>query len=154
MRKNVVSAILLASATLIALAAGCASTAVNERPEPNVVELWSVPSHAEVSLDCGAGRVEKGTTPLRVDVPRYPERCTIDLAAEGYRPLHMRFDRGLVLKEGLPLREEEHHQLEQSAGTLDMLLFPLQNLSDNIQNAAMRKLRADYRLEVKLIPLK
>ena len=146
MRKNVASAIFLV------LAAGCASTAVNERPEPNVVELWSVPSHASVSLDCGAGRIEEGTTPLRVDVPRYPERCTIDFAADGYRPLHMRFDRGLVLREGLPLREEEHHQLEQSAGTLDMLLFPLQNLSDNIQNAAMRKLRADYRLEVKLIP--
>ena len=147
MRKNVASAILVMLA-----AAGCASTAVNERPEPNVVELWSVPSHASVSLDCGAGRIEEGTTPLRVDVPRYPERCTIDFAADGYRPLHMRFDRGLVLREGLPLREEEHHQLEQSAGTLDMLLFPLQNLSDNIQNAAMRKLRADYRLEVKLIP--
>jgi hypothetical protein len=146
MRKNVASAI------LVVLAAGCASTSVNERPEPNVVELWSVPSHASVSLDCGAGRVEEGTTPLRVDVPRYPERCFIDLVADGYRPLHMRFDRGLVLKEGLPLREEEHHQLEQSATTLDMLLFPLQNLSDNIQNAAMRKLHADYRLEVKLIP--
>jgi hypothetical protein len=141
-----------ASAVLLVLAAGCvSSTAVDERPEPNVVELWSVPSHASVSLDCGAGTVEKGTTPLRVDVPHYPERCTIDVAAEGYRPLHMRFDRGLVLKEGLPLREEEHHQLEQSAGTLDMLLFPLQNLGDSIRNATLRKLRADYRLELKLI---
>ena len=134
------------------LAAGCASQAVNERPEPNVVELWSTPSHAAVSLDCGAGTVEKGTTPLRVDVPRYPERCTIDVVADGYRPLHMRFDRGLVLKEGLPLREEEHHQLEQSATTLDMVLFPLQNLADRVQNATMRKLRADYRLEVTLMP--
>ena len=73
-------------------------------------------------------------------------------AAEGYRPQHIHFDRGLVLKEGLPLREEEHHQLDQSASTLDMLLFPLQNLGDNIHNAAMRRLRADYRLEVKLVP--
>ena len=150
MRKHVSSAILVMLA-----AAGCASsTSVSERPEPNVVELWSTPSHASVSLDCGAGKIEQGTTPLRVDVPRYPERCTIDLVAEGYRPLHMRFDRGLVLKEGLPLREEEHHQLEQSATTLDMLLFPLQNLGDNIRNATLRKLRADYRLELKLIPLK
>jgi hypothetical protein len=143
-----------AAILLILAAAGCASTSVNERPEPNVVELWSTPSHATVSLDCGAGKIEQGTTPLRVDVPRYPERCFIDLAAEGYRPLHMHFDRGLVLKEGLPLREVEHHQLDQNATTLDMLLFPLQNLGDNIHNAAMRKLRADYRLEVKLVPLK
>jgi hypothetical protein len=144
----------IASAAFLVLAAGCATQAVNERPEPNVVEVWSTPSHASVSLDCGAGTIEKGTTPLRVDVPRYPERCTIDLVAEGYRPLHMRFDRGLVLKEGLPLREEEHHQLEQSASTLDMVLFPLQNLADRIQNATMQKLHADYRLEFKLIPLK
>ena len=144
----------IASVVFLVLVAGCASQAVNERPEPNVVEVWSTPSHAAVSLDCGAGTIEKGTTPLRVDVPRYPERCTIDLVAEGYRPLHMRFDRGLVLKEGLPLREEEHHQLEQSASTLDMVLFPLQNLADRIQNAATQKLRADYRLEFKLIPLK
>src|SRR5882672_12674662 len=102
MRKHVFSSILAVLA-----AAGCASsTSVSERPEPNVVELWSAPSHAIVSLDCGAGKVEKGTTPLRVDVPRYPERCTIDLVAEGYRPLRMRFDRGLVLKEGVALREE------------------------------------------------
>ena len=144
----------IASVVFLVLVAGCASQAVNERPEPNVVEVWSTPSHASVSLDCGAGTIEKGTTPLRVDVPRYPERCTIDLVAEGYRPLHMRIDRGLVLKEGLPLREEEHHQLEQSASTLDMVLFPLQNLADRIQNATMQKLRADYRLEFKLIPLK
>src|SRR5216684_7759645 len=109
----------VASMVFLVLAAGCASQAFNERPEPNVVEVWSTPSHASVSLDCGAGTIEKGTTPLRVDVPRYPERCTIDLVAEGYRPLHMRFDRGLVLKEGLPRREEEHQQLEQSASTLD-----------------------------------
>ncbi|MGH9423934.1 MAG: hypothetical protein ACRD3J_28415 [Thermoanaerobaculia bacterium] len=134
-------------------AAGCASTAVNERPEPNVVELWSVPSHAAVSLDCGSGTIAQGTTPFRVDVPRYPEKCFIDVVAEGYRPLHMKFDRGLVLKEGLPLREDEHHQLDQSATTLDMVLFPIQNLADRIQNAAMHKLHADYRLEVKLIPL-
>ena len=138
---------------LLLAAAGCASQASNEPPEPNVVELWSVPSHASVSLDCGAGTVVQGTTPLRVDVPRYPERCTIDVTADGYRPLRMKFDRGLVLKEGQPLREEEHHQLDQHATTLDMLLFPLQNLGDRIQNAAMHTLRADYRLEVKLVPL-
>lgn len=144
----------LASALLVAVAAaGCASTAVNERPEPNVVELWSTPSHASVSLDCGSGTVAQGTTPFRVDVPRYPEKCSIDVVAEGYRPLRMKFDRGLVLKEGLPLREDEHHQLEQSATTLDMVLFPIQNLADRIQNAAMHTLRADYRLEIKLIPL-
>ena len=143
-----------AAILLMLAAAGCASTSVPLRPEPNVVEIWSTPLHATVSLDCGAGTVEKGQTPLRVDVPRYPERCFIDLAAEGYRPVHMHFDRGLVLKEGLPLREEEHHQLDQNASTLDMLLFPLQNLGDNIHNAAMRKLRADYRLEVKLMPAK
>lgn len=143
-----------ASALLVAVAAaGCASTAVSERPEPNVVELWSTPSHASVSLDCGSGTVAQGTTPFRVDVPRYPEKCSIDVVAEGYRPLRMKFDRGMVLKEGLPLREDEHHQLEQSATTLDMVLFPIQNLADRIQNAAMHTLRADYRLEIKLIPL-
>jgi hypothetical protein len=57
------------------------------------------------------------------------------------------------LKEGLPLREDEHHQLDQSATTLDMVLFPIQNLADRIQNAAMHKLHADYRLEVKLMPV-
>jgi hypothetical protein len=144
----------LASALLVAVAAaGCASTAVNERPEPNVVELWSTPSHASVSLDCGSGTVAQGTTPFRVDVPRYPEKCSIDVVAAGYRPLRMKFDRGLVLKEGLPLREDEHHQLDQSATTLDMVLFPIQNLADRIQNAAMHTLHADYRLEIKLIPL-
>ncbi len=131
---------------------GCASHAANEPPEPNVVELRSVPAHAAVSLDCGAGVVARGTTPMRVDVPRYPERCMIDVAADGYRSLHMRFDRGLVLKEGQPLREDEHHALDQRATTLDMLLFPLQNLGDRIQNATTHKLRADYRLELKLMP--
>jgi hypothetical protein len=148
MRKRVASAILIALA-----AAGCATRAANERPEPNVVEVWSVPTHAAVNLDCGSGTFAKGTTPVRVDVPRYPEICTIELIADGYRPLKTRFSRGLVLTEGVPLREEEHHQLEQNATTLDMILFPLQNLGDNIQNAAMRKLRADYRLEFKLVPL-
>ena len=113
----------------------------------------SVPLHASVSLDCGSGTVAQGTTPFRVDVPRYPEKCTIDVAAEGYRTLHMQFNRGLVLKEGLQLREEEQHQLDQSATTLDMILFPIQNLADRIQNAATHKLRADYRLDLKLIPL-
>jgi hypothetical protein len=148
MRKRVGLACLITLVT-----AGCAMQSANEPPEPNVVELWSVPSHASVSLDCGAGTIAEGTTPVRVDVPRYPEVCSIAVVAEGYRPLRMRFSRGIVLKEGQPLREEEHHQLEQSATTLDMLLFPLQNLSDRIQNAAMHKLRADYRLEVKLTPL-
>ncbi len=147
MRARIGSAILIALA-----AAGCASQSANQSPEPNVVELWSVPAHASVSLDCGAGTVVQGTTPLRVDVPRYPEKCTIDVANDGYRTLHMRFDRGLVLKEGQPLREDVSHQLDQHASTLDMLLFPLQNLSDRIENAAMHKLHADYRLEIKLIP--
>jgi len=146
MMRNVLALLLLA-------AAGCATHSVNQRPEPNVVELWSVPTHAAVSLDCGSGTVEQGTTPLRVDVPRYPEVCWIEASAEGYRPLRMRFNRGLVLTEGLPLREDEIHELDQRAGTLDMLLFPLQNLGDRIQNAAMHKIRADYRLEIKLVPL-
>ena len=76
----------------------------------------------------------------------------MEVGADDYRPLRMKFNRGLVLKEGIQLREDEHHQLDQSASTLDMLLFPLQNLGDRIQNATMRKIRADYRLEVKLIP--
>lgn len=147
MHKRFASLILM-----ILAAAGCATTAVNERPEPNVVELWSVPSHASVSLDCGHGTVAQGTTPFRVDVPRYPEKCTIDVAAEGYRTLHMQFNRGLVLQEGKQLREDEHHQLDQSATTLDMVLFPIQNLADRIQNATSHKLRADYRLELKLMP--
>jgi hypothetical protein len=133
--------------------AGCASQAVNEPPEPNVVEIVSVPNHASVSLDCGSGTVVKGTTPLRVDVPRYPEVCTMEVGADDYRPLRMKFNRGLVLKQGHALRVEETHQLDQSASTLDMLLFPLQNLGDRIQNAAARKIRADYRLEVKLVPI-
>jgi hypothetical protein len=58
-----------------------------------------------------------------------------------------------VLKQGIQLREDASHQLDQSASTLDMLLFPLQNLGDRIQNATARKIRADYRLEVKLIPM-
>ena len=134
-------------------AAGCASQAVNEPPEPNVVEIVSVPPHASVSLDCGAGTVVKGTTPVRVDVPKYPEVCWMEVGADDYRPLRLKFNRGLVLKQGQPLRVEETHQLDQSASTLDMLLFPLQNLGDRIQNAAARKIRADYRLEVKLVPL-
>jgi hypothetical protein len=142
------------TALLALAAAGCISShAANERPEPNVVELWSVPTHASVNLDCGSGTVASGMTPLRVDVPRYPEVCTIDVGAEGYRTLHMKFNRGLVLNEGVALREDEHHELNQRATTLDMLLFPLQNLGDRIQNATMRKMRADYRLEVKLLPV-
>jgi hypothetical protein len=134
-------------------AAGCATHSANERPEPNVVELWSMPTHASVSLDCGAGKVEQGTTPVRVDLPRYPEVCSIEASADGYRTLRMPFNRGLVLKEGQPMREDEHHQLDQSAGTLDMLLFPLRNLADRVQNATMHKLKADYRFDIKLVPL-
>ena len=143
------------SALLLALAAfGCASSrSVSEPPAPNVVEIVSVPLHASVSLDCGSGTIVKGTTPLRVDVPEYPEVCTMEVGADDYRPLRMKFNRGLVLREGQALRTEEHHQLEQSAGTIDMLLFPLQNLGDRIQNATSRKIRADYRLEVKLVPI-
>jgi hypothetical protein len=137
----------------LALAAACASQSAPEPPEPNVVEIVSVPNHASVSLDCGAGTVVKGTTPLRVDVPKYPEVCTMEVGADDYRPLRMKFNRGLVLKQGIQLREDASHQLDQSATTLDMLLFPLQNLGDRIQNATMRKIRADYRLEVKLIPV-
>ncbi|MEA2336736.1 MAG: hypothetical protein QOE82_743 [Thermoanaerobaculia bacterium] len=141
------------AALLLALAvAGCASTAINEPPEPNVVEIVSVPPHATVSLDCGSGTVAKGVTPLRVDVPRYPEVCTMEVGTDGYRPLRMKFNRGLVLKEGEQLRVEETHQLDQSASTFDMLLFPLVNLSDRIQNATARKIRADYRFTVKLVP--
>ena len=142
-----------AALSLALIAAGCASQSANEPPEPNVVEIVSVPNHASVSLDCGAGTVVKGTTPLRVDVPRYPEVCTMEVGADDYRPLRMKFNRGLVLKEGIQLREDASHQLDQSATTFDMLLFPLQNLGDRIQNATMRKIRADYRLEVKLIPI-
>jgi hypothetical protein len=131
---------------------GCATHSANLPPEPNVVELYTVPAHASVSLDCGAGTVVHGTTPMRVDVPRYPERCTIDVAAEGFRPLNMRFDRGLVLKEGVPMRVEANHTLDRSATTLDMILFPLRNLADRVENAASRAGSADYRLEIKLMP--
>ena len=143
----------IASFLFLALAAGCASQSVPEPPEPNVVEIVSVPNHASVSLDCGSGTVVKGTTPLRVDVPKYPEVCTMEVGADDYRPLRMKFNRGLVLKQGVQRREDASHQLDQSASTFDMLLFPLQNLGDRIQNATMRKIRADYRLEVKLIPM-
>ncbi|MEA2328011.1 MAG: hypothetical protein QOE68_2970 [Thermoanaerobaculia bacterium] len=144
----------IAAVLLLAIAAtGCASQSANQPPEPNVVEIVSVPNHASVSLDCGAGTVVKGTTPLRVDVPKYPEVCTMEVGADDYRPLRMKFNRGLVLKQGVQLREDASHQLDQSASTFDMLLFPLQNLGDRIQNATMRKIRADYRLEVKLIPI-
>jgi hypothetical protein len=141
-----------ATLVLAIAAAGCASQSAPEPPEPNVVEVVSVPNHASVSLDCGSGTVVKGTTPLRVDVPKYPEVCTMEVGADDYRPLRMKFNRGMVLKQGVQLREDASHQLEQSATTFDMLLFPLQNLGDRIQNATMRKIRADYRLEVKLIP--
>jgi hypothetical protein len=134
------------------LTAGCATHAANQPPEPNVVELHSVPPHASVSLDCGAGTVAHGTTPMRVDVPRYPELCTIDVAADGYRTLHRKFDRGLVLKEGQALHEDASHELDQRATTLDMLFFPLRNLADSIQNASAHRLHADYRLELKLEP--
>ncbi len=133
--------------------AGCATHSVNLPPEPNVVELQTAPPHASVSLDCGAGTVAHGTTPMRVDVPRYPERCTIEVTAEGYRPLNMRFDRGLVLKEGVPLRVEANHTLDRKATTLDMILFPLRNLADRVENAASRAGSADYRLEIKLMPV-
>ena len=131
---------------------GCASHSANQVPEPNVVELYSVPPRASVSLDCGAGTVAHGTTPMRVDVPRYPERCTINVSADGYRPLNMRFDRGLVLKEGQPLRMESSHALDQKATTLNMIFFPLRNLADRVENAASRAGSADYRLELKLVP--
>jgi hypothetical protein len=143
----------IAAVALLVLAAGCASQSANQPPEPNVVEIVSVPNHASVSLDCGAGTVVKGTTPLRVDVPKYPEVCTMEVGADDYQPLRMKFNRGLVLKQGVQLREDASHQLDQSASTFDMLLFPLQNLGDRIQNATARKIRADYRLEVKLIPI-
>jgi hypothetical protein len=148
MTQNRISFALLLAVSIT----GCASHAANEPPEPNVVELRSVPSHAAVTLDCGAGTVAQGTTPMRVDVPRYPERCTIDVAAGGYRTLHMRFDRGLVLKEGKALREEAGHALDQKATTIDMIFFPLRNLSDRIKNATNHVLRADYQLELKLTP--
>jgi hypothetical protein len=138
---------------LVVSMAGCATHAGNQPPEPNVVELFSVPPHASVSLDCGAGTVAHGTTPMRVDVPRYPERCTIDVTAAGYRPLNMRFDRGLVLKEGVPLHMETSHALDQKATTIDMIFFPLRNLADRVENAASRAGKADYRLEVKLMPV-
>lgn len=138
---------------LALVTAGCASHAANEPPEPNVVELHSVPPHASVGLDCGSGTVAHGTTPMRVDVPRYPEVCTIDVTADGYRPLHMKFDRGLVLKEGQALREDAGHALDQRATTVDVLFFPLRNLADRIQNASAHKLHADYRLELRLMPV-
>ncbi|MEA2237263.1 MAG: hypothetical protein QOC81_1987 [Thermoanaerobaculia bacterium] len=134
-------------------AAGCATHTDNQLPEPNVVALYSVPPHASVNLDCGAGTIAHGTTPMRVDVPRYPERCTIEVTSGGYRPLNMRFDRGLVLKEGVPLHMDASHSLDQKAGTIDMILFPLRNLADRVENAASRACSADYRLELKLTPL-
>jgi hypothetical protein len=142
-----------AFALLVAISiTGCASHSIDQLPEPNVVALYSVPPHASVNLDCGAGTIAHGTTPMRVDVPRYPERCTIDVTAEGYRPLNMRFDRGLVLKEGQPLRMESSHALDQKATTIDMIFFPLRNLADRVENAASRAGSADYRLELKLTP--
>ena len=144
----------IAALLLLALAAGCASQSANEPPEPNVVEIVSVPNHASVSLDCGSGTVVKGTTPLRVDVPKYPEVCTMEVGADDYRPLRMKFNRGLVLKQGIQLREDALAPARPKRDRrFDMLLFPLQNLGDRIQNATMRKIRADYRLEVKLIPI-
>ena len=111
----------IAAAVVLAIAAaGCASQSANEPPEPNVVEIVSVPNHASVSLDCGSGTVVKGTTPLRVDVPKYPEVCTMEVGADDYRPLRMKFNRGLVLKEGIQLREDASHQLDQSATTFTM----------------------------------
>jgi len=96
------------SAILVVLAAPVAasSTSVSERPEPNVVELWSTPSHASVSLDCGAGKSSRERHRYASMFPRYPERCTIDLVAEGYRPLHMRYRSRPRAEEGLPLRDE------------------------------------------------
>ena len=55
---------------LLALAAGCASQAANEPPEPNVVEIVSVPPHASVSLDCGSGNGRQGND---ADARRRPE---------------------------------------------------------------------------------
>src|SRR5437870_4284857 len=104
---------ILVASLAVLLVAGCATHAANQPPEPNVVDLRSVPPRAAVSLDCGAGTVARGTTPMRVDVPRYPEICTIDVVADGYQPLHMKFDRGLVLREGHALREEASHELDQ-----------------------------------------
>jgi hypothetical protein len=74
------------------------------------------------------------------------------VAADGYRRLDMRFDRGIVLKEGKALRQDEHHALDQRAKTIDMLFFPLRNLGDHIQNATAHTLYADYQFEVKLTP--
>src|SRR5947199_9854943 len=117
-----------AAAFVLAIAAaGCASQSANEPPEPNVVEIVSVPNHSYVSLDCGSGTVVKGTTPLRVDVPKYPEDCTMEVGADDYRPLRLKFNRVLVLKQGVQLRQDTSHQLDQSAANLDSILFPPQN---------------------------
>ena len=117
-----------------------------------VVPFTTVPEPQSRITDAWFGTLTISTT-LHVDVPKYPEVCTMEVGADDYRPLRMKFNRGLVLRQGQPLRVEEIHQLDQNASTLDMLLFPLQNLGDRIQNAAARKIRADYRLEVKLVPV-
>lgn len=146
--RNVV--VLLAALCL----AGCASVAYNQPVEPKVVDLVSAPDRAAVEVDCGEGRVAHGTTPMHVEVPPPDERCSMTITADGYRPLHVQWSRSFVHQTGEPLRDEEHHELDPNrANIVDVILFPIQKLGDKIQNAAMRKIVADWRVKVKLMPL-
>jgi hypothetical protein len=141
-----------ASVAAVLLLAGCASRAVNTLPEAHVAEIVTVPEHAMLDVDCAGHRLLHQPAPLRVNVPEYGAGCTMTVSSDGFRPLTMRFDSASVMRDGEPLRVEERHDLSRAATEADIVLFPLQMLGDRIQNAVMRKARADYRVVIKLFP--
>ena len=146
--------LLVLAAISIAFAGCSASTrTVNKAPEPRSVELRSVPSEASVVLDCGGRRFEK-VTPIRLSVPPRNEQCAMEVSRPGYRTERIAFDWYWVMRNGEMLRADEHHTLDTSRPNSleDLMLFPLQKLADTIRNAFTRRLMADYRVTIELVP--
>ncbi len=132
-------------------AAGCATRATNNLPEPRVALLVTIPDGADVELDC-RGEVRHTVTPVKLAVPPDGDACSLTLSKVGYETKRVRFDGSFVMATGEPLRVDESHELDVARVTspLDVLLMPLQRWSDRMQNALQRKVIADYRITVKL----
>ena len=131
--------------------AGCAMSSANTLPDPRVVEIASVPDDATVDADCGAYR-EHGPAPLRFKLPPHAGTCTVTVSKAGYATETLAVDAVFVMKQGEPLRMDEHHVLRPDATPIDAALLPLQRWMDRKQDALQRHFIPDYRLTVRLRP--
>lgn len=74
----------------VLLTTGCSS--VFQRSQQRV-EIFSIPTHANIEVKCGDAPRDGGRTPATVTIDRSAEECELFLTKEGYDPKRVVFER-------------------------------------------------------------